>query len=333
VGLLRAGLLSELPHCARIHGYLQHESLIIRLSELAPAGFIPGRGTFPMTLKIPLILVSSLSALTFVFAESDPLEERAIPIVGTSEEVARFHAPEARQGVAVDDTFIYVIGNHEIGKYTKEGFEKTGHWSCPEGEPLIHLNAGIILDGVLYASHSNYPEVPMLSSVELFDPDTLEHVDSHSFGRAPGSHTWLDRRNGDWFAFFAHYSNRAAEPDRDPSWSELVRYDSSWRRLEGWLLPKAILERVGQYSASGGAFGPGGYLYITGHDAQDLFLLQFPRGGGRLQAIGRIPIRAEGQAFAFDPSDPTLVYTVLKRTGEVIIERITLDPELLPEDP
>jgi outer membrane protein assembly factor BamB len=275
--------------------------------------------------RFPIQLLSLLVLTPAAAASAEPSPDwTPIPIIGKSEEVARFAAPEARQGVAVDADHIYVIGNHEIGKYRKGGFAKVASWSCPEGEPLIHLNAGIILDGQLYTSHSNYPGVPMLSSVEVFDPETLEHVDSHSFGRGPGSHTWLDRRAGDWYAFFAHYANRAAEPDRDPSWSELVRYDSEWRRLEGWLLPQAILERVGKYSASGGAFGPGGYLYITGHDAQELYVLTFPKGGGRLEVIGRVPIQAEGQAFAFDPEDPRLVYTILKRTREVIVERLTL---------
>lgn len=250
-----------------------------------------------------------------------------IPVVGNAVEVTRFHAPEARQGVAVDKDHIYVIGNHAIGKYTKNGHEKVAGWACPEGEPLTHLNAGIILDGLLYTSHSNYPGigVPILSSIEIFNPDTLIHVGTHSFGRGPGFLSWLDRKDGSWYAFFAQYGNRAAELDRGPAWSELVRFDEQWRRLEGWALPEEILDRVGVYSASGGAFGPGNYLYITGHDAKALYLLQFPESGLHLKVVGLIHIEAEGQAFAFDPYDPFLVYTILKRESEVIVQRISLE--------
>jgi len=59
-------------------------------------------------------------------------------------------------------------------------------------------------------------------------------------------------------------------------------------------------------------------------------LLNFPSGGGRLEVLGRIPIHATGQAFAFGPCDPTRIYTILKRSREVIVERISLDPSLIP---
>lgn len=262
---------------------------------------------------------------SWVSAESEPIDLPPLPVIGTSEEIARFAAPEARQGVAVDEEFIYVIGNHVIGKYRKDNYARVGGWSCPEGEPLIHLNAGIILDGLLYTAHSNYPETPMLGSVEVFDPKSMTHLRTHSFGMGTGSTTWIERRDGSWYACFAHYANRAAEPNRDPTWTQLVRFDDQWRRLEGWAFPKQLLARFGKYSSSGGAFGPGGYLYATGHDDHWLYVLAFPQGGSRLVAKGKIPVSLYGQAFAWDPTDGNVLYGIIKADREVVIQRVVLD--------
>jgi hypothetical protein len=89
------------------------------------------------------------------------------------EELRRLPAAEARQGAAAGGEFVYAINNHALGQYRKETGERTAGWECPEGEPLIHLNAGVVHGGRLYCAHSNYPGVPMLSSVEIWDAATL----------------------------------------------------------------------------------------------------------------------------------------------------------------
>jgi hypothetical protein len=252
--------------------------------------------------------------------------------VGAAREriLATFHAPEARQGVAADESHLYVISNHAIGKYDKSTQRRVARWECPEGEPLTHLNAGIVLDGKLYCAHSNYPGVPMTSSVEIFDTETLEHIGSHSFGVMAGSLTWLDRRDGFWFACFAHYGNRAAEPGRDPSWTTLVKFDSDWRRLESWVFPPELVERFGDYSSSGGAFGPDGRLYVTGHDNPELYVLALPEAGSVLRWEDTVSIRAEGQAYGWDPSEPWTLYSIVKRERLVIKSQLEDSPKFAP---
>jgi hypothetical protein len=39
--------------------------------------------------------------------------------------------------------------------------------------------------------------------------------------------------------------------------------------------------------------------------------------------IATVPIPAEGQAFGWDPDEPEVLYTILKRTREVIVGRVT----------
>jgi hypothetical protein len=257
---------------------------------------------------------------------------RVEPPVWRYTELRRFKVPEARQGVVVDREFFYAVGNHSIGKYRKSDGQPVARWRGPEGGPIIHLNAAYLWQDKLYAVHSNYPGVPMLSSVEIFDPATLEPIGSHSFGRMDGSFTWLDRRKNRWLACFVHYGNRAAEPNRDSSWTQILELDDEWRRVAGWALPPQLIERFGGrgYSASGGAFGPGGYLYLTGHDNTELYVMQFPKAGSVMVWVATIQIPAEGQAFAWDPEEPTLLYSILKRTNEVIVGRVEVGNVLPP---
>lgn len=276
--------------------------------------------------------VLSLLCAAAIAAEPAPKAEApALPPVGELTtpgwgftELRRFPAPEAGQGVAVDKKFFYAINNHTIGKYRKITGERVAQWEGGAGGDIIHLNAGIVLKGKLYTVHSNYPGVPMLSSLEIFDPATLQPAGTHSFGRMDGSFTWLDRRENRWIACFVHYGSKGAEPNRDATWTQIIAFDDEWRRTAGWALPPDLIARFGGrgYSASGGAFGPGGHLYLTGHDNPELYVVAFPKAGSVLKWIATIPILAEGQAFCFDPDDRNLIYTVLRRTREVSVGRI-----------
>jgi hypothetical protein len=294
-------------------------------------------------MKSFLALIIAFSAASTFASAAEPASQAAPPLppVGQLttpgwgyEELRRFKAPEAGQGVAVDREFFYAINNHTIAKYRKATGERVALWEGGAKGEIIHLNAGALFDGKLYTVHSNYPAVPMLSSLEIFDPLSLQHADSHSFGRMDGSFTWLDRstvltagrRVERWIACFVHYGSKGAEPNRDAAWTQIIAFDKEWRRTAGWALPPDLIARFGGrgYSASGGAFGPGGHLYLTGHDNPELYVVDFPKAGSVLKWIATIPIPAEGQAFCWDPQDQTILYTVLKRTKEVIVGRVTV---------
>ncbi|MDZ4803150.1 MAG: hypothetical protein SGI92_33745 [Bryobacteraceae bacterium] len=241
------------------------------------------------------------------------------------EELRRIPAAEARQGVAADESTLIAINNHALGQYRKDTGVRTAGWECPAGDPLTHLNAGIVHMGKLYCAHSNYPGVPNLSSVEIWDAKTLQHVGSHSFGRADGSFTWIERRHNRWLACFVHYGKKGGEPGRGPEWTRLVEFDDEWRETGGWALPADLIVQLGArgYSCSGGAIGPGEYLYVTGHDDPQLYVLAFPTAGPTLRWVATIPIPAHGQAFAWDPQNRGLIYLLARETLEIIVGRIT----------
>jgi len=238
------------------------------------------------------------------------------------EELRRILAAEANQGVAVDGEFFYAITNKAIGKYRKDTGEKVASWTAAKDEPFIHLNAGIVHEGKLYCAHSNFPRTPMVSSVEMWDAATLKHIGRHDFGQFIGSLTWLDRKDGHWIACFVHYAKNGGEAGRGPEQTRIVKFDDAWKKMERWSLPMALIKKFGDYSSSGGGFGPEGKLFITGHDAKELYVLEFPKTGSVMEWVGTVPISAAGQAFNWDKKEAGMLYSISRKTKEVIVSKV-----------
>lgn len=234
------------------------------------------------------------------------------------EHVATFPAGEAHQAVAVDSTHFYAIATRSIGKYDKTTGEKVASWQGP----VTYLDSGVIVDGKLFAAHSNFPELPMTSSVEVWDAASLEHHDSHSFGIRWGSCTWIDRYNGYWWAVFAHYEEFNDALGKDNRWTTLVRFNDRWEPGESWVLPPEVLKRFDGKSNSGGSWGPDGLLYLSGHDRPELYAMQLPETGSVLELVEIVPVGSEGQGIAWDRSEPGLLYTITRSKREVNVSRI-----------
>ncbi len=237
-------------------------------------------------------------------------------------EVRRLPAPEANQAVAADDRFLYAIDNSAIAKYDKQSGNRIAEWRCERGKPLIHLDSGVVHDGVLWCAHSNYPGVPMTSSIEAWDAATLRHTASHSFGIFAGSATWIDLRDGFRYVTFAHYRGASDESSRDPRWTTLIQFDSEWKQRQSWVYPAELIAKLGDYSISGGVFTRDGKLLCTGHDNPEVYVLTFPRGGSTLVLEETIPMPMKGQGIALDPADPAILYGIDRARREIVIARI-----------
>jgi hypothetical protein len=147
-------------------------------------------------------------------------------------------------------------------------------------------------------------------------------------GEQGGSLTWVDRRAGAWWAGFANYDGHGSDGGRDHRATKVVKFDDQWRPLAAWTFPPAVLERMKPYSASGGAFGPDGLLYVTGHDRPEIYVLRLPESGGVLELVAILPGAMSGQAIAFDRSARgRVLFGVRRATGEVVAMRL---PDVKP---
>lgn len=244
-------------------------------------------------------------------------------------EVARFAAPEARQGVAVDAQHFYAVTDRGIGKYDKYTGAQVARYDSPKTGQIIHLDSAVVIDGKLYAAHSNYPMEPMTSSVEIYDAATLKHIGTHSFGILLGSLTWIDRHEGAWWGVFANYSRvfgRSPRPYGNSYWTTLVKFDDRWQPQQAWIFPDNIIRRSEPMSISGGSWGTDGLLYVTGHDHPEVYVMRLPRAGSILEHIETIPFAIDGQGIAWDRSRPGVLYGISRPNNHVVAAELRNKP-------
>lgn len=121
--------------------------------------------------------------------------------------IRKIDAQDAHQGVAVDPDHFYSIDNFSITKHNKTTGEALLQWYGGQDGPIIHLDGGVVFGDILYAPHSNYPQSPITSSVEMWNTTTMQHISSHPLGIYRGSLTWIDQdpATQTWYGTFANY--------------------------------------------------------------------------------------------------------------------------------
>jgi hypothetical protein len=232
----------------------------------------------------------------------------------TGKTVRVYDAAEATQGVAAGIAHFFAVDNSTLAKYEIRSGQRVDRWIGAPNGAIRHMNSCLLDAGRLWCANSNYPETPMGSSIEVFDPISLEHVSSYSLGmRDEGSLTWFDRYRTGWIAGFSHYDKDGGVAFKDHSFSSVVTFDREWRRTGGWLLPDSTLTRMAPYASSGGAIGPDGLLYLLGHDRPELYVVGRPSMGPVLTHIATIAIEAEGQAFSWAKNGQRVIYTIDRR--------------------
>lgn len=242
-----------------------------------------------------------------------------------------YEAPEADQGVAADAHHFYAVDNTVVAKYEIASGKLVTRWVGPRNGLIRHMNSCLADGGRIWCANSNYSLTPMGSSIEVFDAERLEHVDTHSLGMTDeGSLTWFNRYRGGWIAGFAHYDETGGLKFKDHTFSGVETFDAEWRRTGGWLFPQSALDRMAPYAASGGQIGPDGWLYLLGHDRPEMYVVGRPSMGPTLVHLATITLEAEGQAFSWAQDAARTVFTVDRRKG--LVRRIEI-PAVTPPDP
>ena len=232
-------------------------------------------------------------------------------------ELKRFKAPNATQAIAVDKDHFYTISNYRIIKRAKESGAEVGRWEGVKDGPIAHLNSGIILEGKLYCANSNYPKLPMWSSLEIFDPETMKHIGSHSFGIYIGSLTWVDRYDGAWWAMFVHYDPEKGYPDKSVAWTQLVRFNDQWQRTAAYVLSDSMVEHLRPMSISGGYFNKEGKIICSPHHFEEIYVMSLPKQGSELRWEKTIKVPFQGQGICADPEDQT-IWGIHRKNREVM---------------
>jgi endonuclease/exonuclease/phosphatase family metal-dependent hydrolase len=205
------------------------------------------------------------------------------------------HAPEAKQAAAADERFVWAVTNKRVALYDRV----TGQKISESPESALHFNGAFLKEGRLYLAHSNHPETPARSDIQLFDSETASLDLFHDFCESDGYLNWAVYHDDAWWCFFAHYGEDNAK-------SYLAKFDSQWSELQRWRCPKSILSQLGRHSLSGGIWR-GSELLVTGHDDPVLFRLSLPDCGDELNHVGTDTIPFTGQGFADDSATGGLV--------------------------
>lgn len=240
-------------------------------------------------------------------------------------EIARFKADEAKQGIVADERFVFAVSNSEIGKYDRHTGHRVARW---QGDPALfrHMNSCILKGPAIVCAASNYPEVPMASSVEWFDAAHMRHIATRSLGPGRGSLTWLDWHDGSWWACFANYDGKGGESGRDHRLTTLVRYSPTFAEEGAWLFPADVLERFAPYSSSGGVWGEDGLLYVTGHDLPEMYVLRLPPAGSTLEHVATMQIPGEGQAISWQRGTKRVLWSISRANREAVAADIPAIP-------
>jgi hypothetical protein len=260
-------------------------------------------------LSAALVLVLLLLAALLLFPQANLRTTR------------RYPAAEATQAVAVDGSFFYAIDSAEIGKYDKRTGQRVASWKEKPGGRVAHLNSGLVIGDELYCAHSNYPETPMISSLEVFDTKQMAHVRSTPLPDSFGSATWVEKIDDAWWVAFAHYAGKGGVPGKGPEATRLVQFDRDWRPQGSWSFPRAVVARWDGMSSSGGARISGHRFYTTGHHAPEVYIVEVPASGAELQLREILTVEGEGQGIAVDRSENVL-YSIRRRTREVIVSKL-----------
>jgi hypothetical protein len=245
-------------------------------------------------------------------------------------EVRRLPAGEANQGVVGEGETVVGIGNHSLARMEVASGRTLARWS---GDParFPHLNSCVRFRAEFLCAASNYPAVPMASRIERFDAKTLAHRGSQPLAFSEGSLTWMVRHRRGWWAGFANYDGKGGVTGRDHRATTLVRYDLHWREKQRWRFPETVLAGFAPRSASGGAWGDDGLLYVTGHDRPELYALRVPRTDAVLEHAATIAVPFPGQAISWDGKEKRLIWGIDRKGKMLVASRVPALPKEVRE--
>lgn len=233
----------------------------------------------------------------------------------------RIAAPEARQGVTSDGTYIYAVDNATIGKYMIATGDRVALFEGDK-EHFKHMNSCAFVGELLACAASNYPATPHQGSIEYFDPDELRHLRSVQLEDNPGSLTVFGERDSGKWAIFANYDGKGGEAGKDHRDTVYAEMSPANRVTRTIRFPAAVLDRLAPYSISGAAWSTDGLIYVSGHDKPEIYVLRLRDGEQAFEYIATIPTVTNGQAIDFDPVQDRQLWAIDRNALQAVASTI-----------
>ena len=255
-----------------------------------------------------------------------------LPVGPAFAELATFPAPEAHQAVAVDADHFYAIGNRVVAQYDRRTGERVAVVEAGPDLPLVHLNGGVVRNGRLLCSHSNFPHAPFTGSVERF---ALEPAAARAVDQPRGDDRVAHRRRR---------ARRRQPADRLRPLRTAARPRLRHRRRpdrgagphragrDGGLGAAGVAASTacGRTRSAGRACGRGrrrpagcGSPATT---AAEVYRVRVPPAGSELILEAVHPAPIAGQGIAWDPSEPGVLWGTRRGEGLVVKMRLTETP-------
>ena len=235
---------------------------------------------------------------------------------------------KASQGVAVDAKYFYAISNTRISKCDKNTGKEVATWQADRKKEAYkhfkHLNSGTVVEGRLYCAHSRYGIDPNDNTIEIWnvEGEHLDHERTVKLPRKYGSLTWIDRdRDHSWWMCYAVYGKNK---NRNTT---LVKYqcrNGTFVEEKSWTFPEEVIRHWGKMSCSGGSWGPDGYLYTTGHNQSEAYVLEVDKANNLKYVRTEKGVGFLGQGIAWDrSSEKPILWGIVKNKNI----SLTLIPE------
>ena len=111
-------------------------------------------------------------ALLFLTACAGPDESKLTLKPGWKAVGDGLKSEHATQAAAATEKQVFAVSSTTVAMYDRA----TGKLLATSEGKAEHLNSAFVWKGKVYCAHSNYPGVPMVSSIEVLDTATLRHV-------------------------------------------------------------------------------------------------------------------------------------------------------------
>ena len=277
-----------------------------------------------MLLLTLVLLTASPAAVWGRETESTTVESSAaaptsqLPVLPGYSETQRITSPHATQAAVADGEHLYAISNTTFATYDRVTGELLATASAAGTE---HLNSGFLHDGLIYAAHSNYPQMPHESDIRVFDPEANTLRVHHVFPDPPGSLVWCVRHNDHWWCCFAWYGADNAD-------TVLIEYaDNAFtKEKRRYVFPEEVVSDFDGMSASGGIWD-GDTLLASHHHFPVLYRLRLPNDpeATTLELVETLTCPFPGQGIAADPATPGGLVGI-DRSARAIVTAAPLTP-------